>query len=362
MSRISLQQVVDALDADGLLPEDSVGEAATVLSNLSEVQPWYIRTMVGFGAWLASLLLIAFVSSIGFAADGGFAIIGVGFITGAIFVRRKSENDFVVQSTLACCLAGQAILAYGIVELTDGDEFQSVLSIVLVISVILFFIFPDRVHRVLTVMIATSSFSVLLYLWEFNAIVPVLGPAFATALVVLYGRQGAFIESGKGHLIRPLMTGMMLSAFGFLLLSTVYILPEIDFAAYPRPWISTVLLGALFLYLGTQLWPQLSGESSAGAPLFYGLLAVVVVSAWAVPGLLLAMIVVMLGATSGNRVFIGAGITFLVIFIATYFYGIQVSMLTKSMTLAATGTAVLVARWLILNVFSDSAEGDASHV
>jgi uncharacterized membrane protein len=95
---------------------------------------------------------------------------------------------------------------------------------------------------------------------------------------------------------------------------------------------------------------------------FYGLLLVITVSAWAIPGLLLALIVIMLGATSGNRVFIGAGITFLVVFIATYFYGIEVSMLTKSVSLVATGAAVLAARWIILKVTAGHIEGGASHV
>jgi uncharacterized membrane protein len=87
----------------------------------------------------------------------------------------------------------------------------------------------------------------------------------------------------------------------------------------------------------------------------YGLMAVVIGAAWAAPGLLLALIVVMLGASSGSRVFIGAGITFLAIFLAAFFYGIQITMLTKSITLVATGTAVLVARWLILRVATQTA-------
>jgi hypothetical protein len=320
--------------------------------------------MVGFGAWLASLLLIGFVASIGVATDSGLSIIGAILIGGAIFARRSSANDFMVQSSLACSLAGQAILAYGIVEITGGDEFEGVLGIVTILSVILFFIFPDRIHRVLSVLIASTSVCFLLYIWKLNAIVPVIGPAFAVALVFFYLRQGVFIATGKGHLVRPLITGMMLSAFGFLLLSSVYVLPELggDYAFYPRPWLSTVLLGALFIYVGTQAWSQLfAGNNATGAAVFYGLMVLVIVAASAMPGLLLALIVVMLGASSGNRVFIGAGVTFLVIFVTMYFYGIQVTMLTKALTLVATGSAVLFARWSILKVVATPAAGVSDH-
>ena len=85
-------------------------------------------------------------------------------------------------------------------------------------------------------------------------------------------------------------------------------------------------------------------------PVLYALMLAVIAGAWNAPGLLLAMIVVMLGARAGHRTFAGAGIAFLAIFIAAYFYGIEMTMLTKSITMVATGSAVLLARWLILKV------------
>ena len=360
--QLALQTVIDSLRSEGLLSENI--DDTTCFENSQDVQPWYIRTMVGFGAWLASLLLIGFIGSIGFATDAGFAIVGALFIAASIFARRNSENDFIVQSALACSLSGQALLAYGIAEISGGDEFESILSIVVILNVILFFVFPDRTHRILSILIAMTSGTVLLYTWEFNAIVPILGPLAAAVMVFFYRRLGAFIESGKGYLIRPLITGLMLTSFGFLLLSTVYILPELrlDFSFYPRPWVSSILLGALLLYTGSLVWPQIDSDTRSSAMVFfYGLLLVITLAAWAIPGLLLALIVIMLGVSSGNRVFIAAGITFLVVFIATYFYGIQVSMLTKSITLVATGAAVLASRWLLLKMLAAQIDKGADH-
>lgn len=367
MSRenVSLQDVLNGLRAEGLLPDDNADHATNLIENMNAVQPWYIRTMVGFGAWLASLLLIGFVASIGFVAKGGFIVVGFGMIVAAGTLRKRFDSDFMVQSTLAVSLAGQALLAYGIADLTAGDDFEGALMVVVIISIVLFVIFPDRIHRVLMVLFATSSLTILIYIWELNAIVPFLGPAAAGALVLLYKRQPQIMASGKGALVRPLMTGLMLSAFGCLLISTIYVLPElgVSYAFYPRPWISTLLLGALFIYLGTDIWPQLiTGTQKLATPVIYGLMAVVIAAAWAAPGLLLALIVVMLGAASGNRVFIGAGIAFLAVFISTYFYGIQITMLTKSVTLVACGVATLLARWLILKVVATPAQGEPANV
>jgi hypothetical protein len=365
--KVSLQQVIDGLRSEGLLPADADDTVANFIQNLQEVQPWFIRAMVGVGAWLASLLLIGFVASIGFAAKSGFVIVGVLFIGGAILLRIKSRNDFLVQSALATSLAGQAVLAYGIAEVSgnDGkDLFEIMLSIVIVLNVVLFFVFPDRVHRVLSILITATSLGTLVYFWELNVLVPILGPVCAATMMYFYQRQAVFIERGKGQLIRPLVTGLMLAAFGFLLLSTVYLLPELnaDFMFYPRPWISTLLLGVLFLYIGTQVWPQLaSGMGTQARVIFYGLLLAIIAAAWAIPGLLLALIVTMLGAASGNRMFTGSGIAFLALFIAAYFYGVELSMLTKSIALVTTGATVLLARWLLLRLATGQDEGGPDH-
>jgi hypothetical protein len=319
--------------------------------------------MVGFGAWLASLFLIGFVAGFGMAL-GGLTVVGIGLIVAAMFLRRQSDNDFTIQSALATSLAGQATFAFGFAELLPGNEMKTASAIVLVMSSALFFIFPDRIHRVLSVLFGASALTVLIYAFELNAIVPVLGPAFAAALVLVHQKRAAITARGQGHLVRPLENGLMLSAFGCLLLSTVYLLPElgVDFAFYPRPWISTLLLGALFLYVGSVCLPALlQGAGNLAGFIVYGSMILISACAWGAPGLLLGLIVTMLGTATGNRPFTGAGIVFLAIFVAAYFYGIEMTMLKKSMTLVTSGAAILAVRWLLLNLFAAPAEEGLQH-
>jgi hypothetical protein len=357
-SAVSLASVVLQLESEGLVSRDKSEQAAALIARLHVVQPWYIRAMVGFGAWLASLLLIGFVAGFSIAV-GGVTLVGLVLIVAAVWLRRQSDNDFMVQATLAASLAGQGLLAWGIADLMVGDTFKIGCIIVIVQSSLLFFLFPDRIHRVLMVLFATSAITALLYAFKMNALVPMLGPLFAAALVLIYQNRPALTAAGHGHYARPLETGLMLSACGCLLLSTIYLLPELesDFVFYPRPWISTILLGALFLYVGYRLWPVLLGTGKSAGAIVYGLMIAVIVTALPMPGLLLALIVVMLGAASGHRTFIGAGCAFLIVFIAAYFYGIEVSMLTKSIVLVSSGIAVLIARWLLLRIAGVSAHG-----
>ena len=364
MSGTTLDRIVAGLVAEGLYPDREDAAVSAAIDEMGDQQPWYIRAMVGVGAWLASLLLIGFAATVGFVTDGGFIVVGIGLIGAAIVVRKKSATDFMIQSTLACSLAGQALLAYGIADVAGASRFESYLMFAVFMSAVLFFVFPDRIHRVIMVLIAASSFGTLLYAWELNLIVPVIGPALAALLVYLYSQQGVMIEQGRGQLVRPLLNGLMISSFGFLMLSTIYVLPELvgDYVFYPRPWISTILLGALLLAVSNRLWPKIAGPAGGEKKSIFGAIVLVAIAAaWAVPGLLLALIVSILGASSGNRSFIGAGIAFLAVFVTAYFYGIDVSMLQKSLTLVATGLAIFGARWFLLANLSSHSNEEAGH-
>ncbi|MGD1984389.1 MAG: DUF4401 domain-containing protein [Chromatiaceae bacterium] len=346
---VTLHEIIRTLQAEHLIGAD----ATDYLHSQPEQQPWYIRAMVGLGAWLASLLLIGFVASFSMTMESGFIFIGMALIVGAVLIRRRSENDFLVQSALAASLAGLGLAAYGIADTIGSEEVEIFLGVLLVASGALFFLFPDRIHRVLMVLLATGSLTMQAYRWEMNALVPLLGPAFTAVLILLQMRLPGLVATRFAPLVRPLMNGLMLSAFGTLLLSTLYVLPELglEYAFYPRPWISTILFGGLFLYVGRLIWPTVvPGADSRTLLVLYGIMATAVVSAWAAPGLLLGLILVMLGAAVGRTTFTAAGIGFFVVFLASYFYGIQVDMLTKSIALTATGVLILIARWAILGV------------
>lgn len=348
-SVVSLENVIDGLRQDSLISDEQVAQAGRFIEGLRAVQPWYVRAMVGFGAWLASLLLIGFVGGFSVAV-GGVILVGLTLIGAAVWLRRQSDHDFAVQATLAASLAGQGLFVWGVADLLPGDVVKLGCVVVLVVSTTLFFAFPDRIHRVLMVLFAMTALTVLIYAFKLNAIIPVLGPFVALALALVYRNRAVLSAGGQGHLLRPLENGLMLSAFGLLLLSTIYVLPELrtGFVFYPRPWISSILLGVLFLWVGHRTWTDLlEGRRATATLVVYGSMLAVVAAAWAMPGLLLALIVILLGAETSHRSFIGAGIVFLAIFVGAYFYGIEVPMLTKSITLVASGVAVLIARWLL---------------
>ena len=63
MSRVDINTVLDRLHGEQLLTDRRMAD--TILAEMALVQPWYVRSMVGFGAWVASLMLIGFVAGLG---------------------------------------------------------------------------------------------------------------------------------------------------------------------------------------------------------------------------------------------------------------------------------------------------------
>ncbi len=351
MTHVDVGMILERLHDEGLLPDRA--RANELMVGMDVVQPWYVRTMVGFGAWLASLMLMGFVVGLGTIFEGGYMVLGVPMMAGGIFLRRGSQSDFLIQASLAIGLTGQALFTFGLVDLLGwGEGVEAALLAALTISIFLFWLFPDHTVRVLEVLFAAGSAAALIYSFEINELIPFLGPAFAAGLVALRQYEARRAAGPWIPWAAPGSVGLMLSAFACLMLSTIYVLPELagrtDF--YPRPWISTVLLGPLLLYLSARVWSQVFRASRPAVYVGHGLVLTVIGSAWANPGLILALIVVVLGRETGSRAFTGAGVGFLALFLGLYFYGIETTMLTKSMTLVATGLAVLLARWSILKL------------
>jgi hypothetical protein len=152
-------------------------------------------------------------------------------------------------------------------------------------------------------------------------------------------------------MLMPIRAGVLISAFGCLMLSTIYVLPELvgDYQFYPRPWISSLLFGALLLYAESRIVGSIYGDAAGARRIaVYALTVIVVLAALPAPGLILSLFVIVISSVHGNSLYRGAGIAFVAVFTAAYFYGIDVGMLVKSASLAGTGIVVLVCRWLFL--------------
>jgi hypothetical protein len=361
-AKATMGLVFGTLADEGLVGPDWAAEIMAE-TDLGPPQPWYVRAMVGFGAWFGSLLLISAVVGMSVASTGGgYVVLGLLFMVAAVVGRRATRSDFTRQAAIATSLAGQVLLAVGVASAGSFDEFDAVIATLILTNALLIRIFPDRTHRFLSVLFIVSSLVSWVYLRELQSILPIFGPLLAWGAVVLLEAETRIVSRGLDEIMTPIAAGMLMSALGCLMLSTLYVLPQIaeNFTFYPRPWISTLLLGALLFYVQRDIWSAMFGDPKGKAAMAaYGVTAVVIVASLPAPGLTLALLVMALGLVHGSPMYAGTGVVFLVVFTGGYFYGIDTTMLTKSGTLVGTGVAILFARRALIHL-ADRAEGGAS--
>ena len=138
--------------ADQFGPERLQRIEAVLTGEHSSDLPWYLRFLIGAGAWLASFFFIGFFLSLfGFHEDArtGFGIIGLVLLAGAMVIVRLNPNLFLGQCCLAACLAGQGMIYFGFLpDSAHALDYAVVLSIGL--AGLVYALYPDFLPRLIT--------------------------------------------------------------------------------------------------------------------------------------------------------------------------------------------------------------------
>jgi len=352
-----VQQVFEQLQQEGMLDQGWENKLDRATEQIVDVQPWYVRTMIGFGSWIASLLLIvSILASTRSYERVTFALIaGLIFIIGATILRRASSHDFTVQMALAFCLAGQGILLYGI-----GDRhlsFESLLFVVILLQVLMVFIYPDRILRFLSVLFSVQAFVLLLF--KGNAQEWLHGLVFGLLLAFLLLEKNTcqLIERGWYERVAPVMYGLLIAALVVLMLSTIYILPELGtrMRFFPYPWVSAVLSGLLFIAVIADILRRQSAR--AQVRLISLVMAVIfTLASLQMPGLIVASLLILLGYDRSLKLVLTLGFAFLTVFLVAWFYGLEVTLLTKSASLVSAGAVLFLIRFGIRHWLTDNSE------
>lgn len=311
--------------------------------------PWYVRLMLGIAGWIGALFLLGFVG-VGFAMVMKSALasllIGAAICAGAAAILRAApENDFVGQLGLAVSLAGQAMLVYGLSRLVE--RYSGALALLVALQQgALFVLVPHFVHRVWTSW--TGAFAAVYALSQVGLFA--LGPAAVSAAFVFVWlrefdveRGGAMLRAGGyGLALATLQTCALHGSLWLLLLDAH---PGEGPGGNAAAWVgagasAAVLLGAAWTLVqreGLALGSPQGRIALAGA----AMLAAVSLKA---PGVGPAVAVLVIGFANGNRVLAGLGLATLAGYLSHYYYSLELTLLEKSILLAATGAALLALR------------------
>lgn len=341
----TMQTVLDQLVGEGLLPPDTRATIVPALTAPDDAAgtPWYVRALVGISAWIAAVLLTAFLVGGTQLVKSAEASIIVGLILCAVAIAMRrilSSSVFAAQLALALSMAGQALFTFGVADRANG-----VLAIVLalvVLEVALIAIYPDMLHRFLSTMVIVGALVVLLLDWNLPGGVHALIGLLAAGALTLWERESALTVARAEGWSRPLGYGLIVALLGVLCFGLTDLIP------IPYWWISGLLLLPMLLILEYRIVSRFAPRADAAiVPWLVGATVLGSLPALWTPGVLAAVIVIVLGFQRGNRLLLGIGAFFLVVFLIAFYYHLDVTLLVKSLLLLATGLLLLGLRALM---------------
>ena len=307
--------------------------------------PWYVQAMVAVGAWVASLFLLVFLGTMlaGFLRGTGAAIAVGAILCGlcAVVARTVKGNLFVEQVVIATGLAGQALLGYGLLEhhwRSPAHWLAFAAAEAVVVGAI-----PVQVHRVLATVAAAYAVRFALVSMGAGAVFP---PAIAAALAAAWWASDR--NAPAEALWRPVVGGLAIAALlvvPALLLDTFVWRPRGDaVGGVALSWLATLVLAAVLLAIVVRILRATgAGLQSRAATLALATSAAVALAARPVPGIVVALAVLLIARYDGRRALMGLAVAGLVGAVVQHYYALDATLLAKSAALFATGVVLLVA-------------------
>lgn len=357
----SLRDVMNRLRLDGVLPAGAYERALPAFKawwKKHGATPWYVRVLIGGGAWVASIFLLLFfgmlLSFMGLKGEGALILVGLLVTGGAVFLRHQSEHDFLTQLSLAFGLAGQGLIVGGVGEV--AESVNAAAAAMLVVQCVLLFIYPDRIQRFLSTVGACAAGLYLLHEAGGWWLVDVELIVIAAGAHLVFLHQARLLSGRFGALVGPLGYGLVSVLFGTLLVRTLvgafqHALNDSG-AIGPTYGLLSPGLAAVAMYTAYRALEENGLEASgpAGVTVFVslGLTALLTLNT---PGVIAALGILALAFHRRAVVLLGLAVAFLLAFGVYYYYDLTLSLLAKSLVLMGSGLLLFGLRFFVLRHF-----------
>ena len=343
-------ETLTRLEREGLLRADVRPRlVAPAQSEEAEEEPWYVSALVGAGAWLAAgLFLIALFGTGLVDFEGSLVGVGAVLVAAATVLRHAAASLFLRQLAFAVSLAGQLALVGGVGSLTDDVAWACLAAVGL--EALLVFIYPDAGHRAVSTVLGIFAATGLVFAWDVSNAVHALVALAAGGAVVLWMDEARFITRKHGAIYRPLSYGLIAGLLGVLLLTL-----GPGEAASLHWWISTLALTAALLYAAYRVLAAHGVPLGSGVAIMLGT-SVVGALTLPAPGIMAALLVLVLGFSRGRRFLVGLACAFLVLFLSFFYYNLGWTLLAKSAVLVGSGAMLLLLHGLLARLWTTEAK------
>jgi uncharacterized membrane protein len=319
--------------------------------------PWFIKLLLAFSGWFASLFIFGFFLLIIYDAienSGVCLLIGSGLIALAYKILKSKPPEFLEHLMLSFSLAGQALLAWAIFMAANMDSALSPWLAIFVIQSSLCIIMPHYIHRVSSAFFASIALAFCLYYLNLSALTSASLLLLVIFLVLNEWRsvkwQSTFeaISYGVILLLIPLkgsaVIGYEFSYWfdGAIQQSWYYYLDEL-----------LLLFSMLYLIIALMLRSQHHFPLGTKVAIILATMGLCLLSMQA-SGITIGFALLILGFSNSNKILQALGLTSLLFYISSYYYLLTLTLLEKAGILLIMGLFILAIRYILLKWFNPS--------
>ena len=306
----------------------------------NNAMPWYVRTVVGIGAWITAIVLVFLGATFAFSLlelDDPIAISYFGavyLVPGLLLLRMTGSGVFAEQLGLALSAAGASMIAGGIAA--ELENLWAGLFVAIALLGVVVAVTTDRILQFLVAALAAGFYVAALVDARTAHLADLVALATPVGLVLMLTppRRDLMPTAVALLLTFPVLSILMLD----IGVGLTRVEPAGDFARF--------LHIVLFLLLAWLHWRHLEEDVAQRQTLAFAAVATAVCLLLPAGGSA-AMLLLMVAFVIGSRPFAIIGALLQTLFVIRYYYFLEMTLLNKSLLLMGAGAVLLVAWWLI---------------
>jgi hypothetical protein len=325
--------------------------------------PIYMKALLGFGGWIAALFFFIFagwclvatiLQGIESEAVAGVVLgtVGLVFMIATVIAQRQYKSAFASQLALAYQIAGQALFVVGANMAMYGwglsftAEVIASALIVIVMEIIMIPLYEDGIFRFLATIAAVTAVNTLVYELNIPGSLSILIALLAFAVVVIWSDMlPATTQIQYRSMLQAVGYGLVFGLFGTITFELSQNPKYMDAAhvGLHKPLITALMLLAITIWYEIRLLGDyeipLSHRATA---VILALTVIITLPTLTTPGILAALLLIILGYRRRHNVLLVFGYLFMAGFISYFYYSLQTTLLVKSFILMATGLLFLL--------------------
>ena len=337
-----LRQFCDKLGIDEDLAFGALARERDELTS-ALAMPWYVRLVVGFGAWVTAIAAIILgVAIINFSDSSEFEflliMLGVIYLIPGLFLLRMAKSGiFATQLGVAISAAGIAMIVLG--AFLYWFEALPAFLVSLLLTGVIVVMTSNRTLQFLAALLTAGLFTVTLTdtnVPYFLAVASLAGPAGMVLLLRPMQRD-----------LHPLAVVLLLvfPIFDWFYVDAVSV-GLIEQSVEPGGWLARSINIGLFLSLAAIHWKR-AATFDVQARLIVFSVAAIIIGLLLPPGGAAALTILMLAFVLGSRPLALLGTLLQINYIWRFYYDMDVTLLVKSGILVAVGATLVLAWWLM---------------